>query len=236
MRDLGWLCTNSWRFGVREREVGGFGDRADLFRGYESVSGEPVDPAHVRFWEVFGSFWWSVGCLQMAQQYRSGADQSVERVAIGRRTSECQVDCVNLLIPGPVTLVEPGAGIGDLDMPRAGELLTSVREFLGGDVMEQTRGRSRFLARVASNSVDVVRRELALGPAARAAERHRLETLFDGKDLSTLRWQLVHALREGMLPLDHPGLAEALRETVVNQLAIDQPKYSGFRHAITGAC
>ncbi|MFQ5418444.1 MAG: phosphotransferase family protein [Myxococcota bacterium] len=234
MRDLGWLCTNSWRFGVREREVGGFGDRADLFRGYESVSGTPVDPGHVRFWEVFGSFWWSVGCLQMAQQYRTGADQSVERAAIGRRSSECQVDCVNLLIPGPVTVAGPVADRGDFEMPRADELLTSVREFLRGDVMEQTRGRSQFLARVASNSVDVVRRELALGPAARAAELAGLQALFDGSDdLSAQRWRLVHALREGKLPLDHPGLAEVLREAVVNQVAIDQPKYSGFRHAVS---
>ncbi|MFP6699246.1 MAG: hypothetical protein VCF08_20505 [Alphaproteobacteria bacterium] len=31
--------------------------------------------------------------------------------------------------------------------------------------------------------------------------------------------------------MDHPGLAEHLRQTVVNQIAIDQPKYSGFKAA-----
>ena len=82
--------------------VGGFGEYADLFRGYEEVSGKTVDPDHVKFWEVFGSFWWAVGCLGMAEHYRTGPDQTVERPAIGRRSSECQVDCVNLLIPGPV--------------------------------------------------------------------------------------------------------------------------------------
>ena len=107
MRDLGWICTNSWRFGVTEKPVGGFGEYEDLFRGYESVSGEPVNPDHVKFWEVFGSFWWAVGCLGMAEHYRTGPDQTVERPAIGRRSSECQVDCVNLLIPGPVTLIDP---------------------------------------------------------------------------------------------------------------------------------
>jgi hypothetical protein len=34
------------------------------------------------------------------------------------------------------------------------------------------------------------------------------------------------------MPLDTPGLAEHLRETVVNQVAIDQPKYSGLRTAL----
>ena len=75
------------------------GTYEDLFRGYEDTSGRPVDREHVKFWEVYGSFWWAVGCLRMADHYRSGYDKTVERLAIGRRSSECQVDCVNLLIP-----------------------------------------------------------------------------------------------------------------------------------------
>ena len=43
MRDLGWICTNSWRFGRADLPVGGFGTYDDLFAGYESVSGERVD-------------------------------------------------------------------------------------------------------------------------------------------------------------------------------------------------
>lgn len=104
MRDLGWLCTSSWRFGVAELPVGGFGRREDLFAGYEAVSGKKVDPQHVKFWEVFGSFWWAVTCLGMVDMYRQGSDASVERLAIGRRSSEGQVDCVNLLIPGAVAV------------------------------------------------------------------------------------------------------------------------------------
>jgi aminoglycoside phosphotransferase (APT) family kinase protein len=235
MRDLGWLCTNSWRFGRRELPVGGFGAREDLFRGYEATSGGRVDPEHVKFWEVFGSFWWSIGCLQMAEHYRTGPDQSVERPAIGRRSSECQVDCVNLLIPGHVELAESETGRDDVDMPRADELLGSVRDFLRGEVMEGTRGRTRFLARVAANSLDIVGRELALGPAARARELEGLRALLGRHgDLPALRWQLVSALRDGSMPLDRFGLAEVLREAVVHQAAIDQPRYSGFRHAVGG--
>jgi hypothetical protein len=157
----------------------------------------------------------------------------VERPAIGRRSSECQVDCVNLLIPGSVTLVE-GLDLTDSDdMPRIDELLISVRDFLHQDVMSQTQGRTNFLARVAGNSLDIVLRELALGEKQRTNELSRLRQLFDSQeDLSTLRWQLVHGLRDGSIALDTPGLQAHLRETVVNQIAIDQPRYSGYQTAI----
>ncbi len=231
MRDLGWICTNSWRFGRSDLPVGGFGTYEDLFAGYESITGTPVDRDRVKFWEVFGSFWWAIGCLGMAEHYRTGPDQTVERPAIGRRSSECQVDCVNLLIPGPVELVT-GASEENLDMPRVDELLGSVRDFLHGDVMNETQGRVNFLARVAGNSLDIVERELALGTQARQGELERLRDLLGSKgSLNDLRWQLVHGLRDKSIALDTAGLAEHLRTTVVNQIAIDQPKYSGFKTA-----
>jgi len=233
MRDLGWICTSSWRFGVAELPVGGFGHYGDLFAGYESVSGRKVDPEHVKFWEVFGSFWWAVGCLGMAEHYRSGPDKTVERPAIGRRSSECQADCVNLLIPGPVELVEgvdPGT---DLDMPRVDELLVSVRDFLRQDIMSETSGRTQFLARVAGNSLDVVLRDLSLGGPHRQAELERLRALLSvDAPLGELRWRLVQALRDGRIALEQPGLAEHLRRTVINQLAIDQPRYPALKIAL----
>lgn len=232
MRDLGWICANSWRFGRTELPVGGFGHYEDLFAGYESESGIRVDPERVRFWEAFGSFWWAVGCLGMAEHYRSGPDSSVERPAIGRRTSECQVDLVNLLIPGPATLAPVEDPTAASEMPRLDELLVSVRDYLRDVVMNETQGRTSFLARVAGNSLDIVLRDLADGPAHRQAERQRLQALLGGNEgLNALRWALVRGLRDGSIPLNHPGLAAHLRDTVVNQVAIDQPKYSGFKTA-----
>jgi aminoglycoside phosphotransferase (APT) family kinase protein len=233
MRDLGWICTNSWRFGRGDLPVGGFGSYEDLFAGYESVSGFAVDPQHVLFWEVFGSFWWAVGCLGMAHAFREGPDPSIERAAIGRRTSECQVDCVNLLIPGAVEVIQPASKHSTLDLPRIDELVTGVRDHLRTDVMAATEGRLQFMARVAGNALDIVLRELAVGDEHRRLESERLCSLFDSKaDLETLRWKLVESLRDGTMPLDAPGLAEHLRTTVVNQIAIDQPKYSGYKAAI----
>jgi aminoglycoside phosphotransferase (APT) family kinase protein len=233
MRDLGWICTNSWRFGRSDLPVGGFGTCADLFRGYERVSGRTVDPAHVRFWEIFGSFWWACSSLTMAEHYRTGPDRTVERPAIGRRSSECQVDCVNLLIPGPVALLDAGTPTSSLDMPRIDELVASVRDYLRDDVMKATHGRTQFLARVAGNSLDIVLRDLAVGETHRRRQADRLRVLLGEEgDLETLRRSLVQRLRSGGIALDHPGLADYLRETVVNQIAIDQPTYSGLKTAL----
>jgi len=236
MRDLGWICTNSWRFGSN-LPVGGFGTREELFRGYEEVSGRRVDPEHVRFWEVFGSFWWAVACLGMVTMYRAGPDQSVERPAIGRRVSECQIDCVNLLIPGPVERIEPAPFDSKLDMPRIDELVQSVRDYLREDVMPATRGRTSFLARVAANSLDIALRELAIGPEHRRRELAGLQRLLsrDTEDLESLRRELCERLRDRSLALDHPGLADHLRGTVVNQISIDQPRYSGLATALAFA-
>jgi aminoglycoside phosphotransferase (APT) family kinase protein len=96
MEDLGWICVNSWRFGVAELPVGGFGLREDLWAGYEAAGGAPVDRDRALFWEVFGSLRWGVMCAGMTQAFR-GPDPSVERAAIARRASETEVDLMRLL-------------------------------------------------------------------------------------------------------------------------------------------
>jgi aminoglycoside phosphotransferase (APT) family kinase protein len=98
MEDLGWICVNSWRFGVEDKPVGGFGEREDLYAGYESAGGERVNRDHARFWEVYGALRWGVMCAGMTAGFR-GADPSVERAVIARRTSESEVDLMRLLAP-----------------------------------------------------------------------------------------------------------------------------------------
>lgn len=232
MRDLGWICTNSWRFGQSQLPVGGFGLREDLCAGYSAVSGKSVDLEHLRFWEVFGSFWWAVGSLIMAEHYRHGPDRTVERPAIGRRSSECQVDCVNLIMPGKAHLPQ-AAEFNGSELPRNDELLISVRDFLRADVMSATSGRTQFMARVAANSLDILLRDMQLGPALRQAEHQRLIAVMGHEGPhEVLRWELVERLRDGSMALNHKGLVEHLRETVVGELAVDQPGYSGFRSAM----
>src|SRR5208282_2213849 len=94
MQDLGWLCVKTWRFGGK-LPVGGFGRREDLFAAYEKASGHSVDPAHVRFWEAFGSVKWAAGCLRLGM--RGIEEMGIERCAIGRRIEEPLWDFYELL-------------------------------------------------------------------------------------------------------------------------------------------
>lgn len=96
MEDLGWICVNSWRFGVEDKPVGGFGLREELWAGYEAAGGEAVDRDRALFWEVFGSLRWGVMCAGMAESFRT-SDPSVERAVIARRTSETEIDLLRLI-------------------------------------------------------------------------------------------------------------------------------------------
>ncbi len=98
LEDIGWICTNSWRFGVAEKVVGGFGDLPDLLEGYEAAGGGKIDADDVRTWIVYGSLKWGVMCMSMYQGFK--VDGSVERAAIGRRSSETEIDLVNLILHG----------------------------------------------------------------------------------------------------------------------------------------
>lgn len=96
MEDLGWICVNSWRFGNLDLPVGGFGSREQLFEGYRSAGGR-VDEDRVRFWEVLGTLKWGIWCQASAVDFLSGAEPTIERAAIARRSSETEVDLMRLL-------------------------------------------------------------------------------------------------------------------------------------------
>lgn len=228
VRDLGWLCVNSWRFGKDHLPVGGFGTIEDLLAGYEETSGITVSEEDLHFWQVFGSFWWSITTLNMAHTWRTGDTPSLERPVIGRRSSEAQMDCVNLLIPGDIAL--PGEVKLDqgTQLPMPAELLEGVRTFLTDEVAGGGDERFGFLAKVAANSLGIAQRELLYGPALAAAEHTRLKAFFPEGSLDELRWQLSRGLQGG-LELNTAGLAEHLRLTVAGQLSIDQPRYPALQ-------
>jgi aminoglycoside phosphotransferase (APT) family kinase protein len=100
MEDLGWICVGSWRFGG-EGPVGGFGSREALAEAYEAAGGQRVDPAALLFWELLGTLSWGVSCAAMVASFRSGIDPSSERAMIARRSSETEIDILNLLSPRP---------------------------------------------------------------------------------------------------------------------------------------
>ncbi len=230
VRDLGWLCVNSWRFGNAALPVGGFGSLDDLLAGYSEVNSNAISLEEVHYWQVFGSFWWSVITLQMANSWRMGAVASLERPVIGRRSSEAQFDCAQLLIPGKFsTPTAAQSPTSSAQLPAPEELLQGVTKFLREDLSNQFTGHKKFLARVAASSLDIAAREFQLRPQADIDEQLRLQTLLqEMADLKSLRWNLVNQLRQG-LNLSTPGLKQHLRDTVAAQLAIDQPNYWGLQ-------
>lgn len=96
MEDLGWLCVRAWRFGG-DGPVAGAGSYEELFGSYERASGHAVDPAVVKWWELYGTVRWGVICTLQANRHLSGAERSVELAAIGRRICEQEYDALGLL-------------------------------------------------------------------------------------------------------------------------------------------
>lgn len=119
------------------------------------------------------------------------------------------------------------------DQPSAIELVEAVTEFIRNHAMPQLQGHTAFHARVAANALDIVKRELEIGPDASAEERKRLSLLL-GKEgsLEALNRELCEKIDKGEITLDTPGLSEHLWQTTLTKLAIDQPKYSGYRRAL----
>ena len=99
LEDLGWLCVKSWRFGVTDQRVGGFGDVDALSAGYLDAGGEPVDAARLAWWEAFGTLKWGVICEVQAQTHLQGLVRSVELATLGRRIAEMEWDLLDLLEP-----------------------------------------------------------------------------------------------------------------------------------------
>ena len=108
MADLGWLCVNAWRFGQAQREVGGFGQLDELFAGYRAGGGS-VDPDRVFWWQVHGTLRWGVICESMGQAWAGAAEPVMEKVAIGRRASETEIDLLALLAPRAASVIRAPA-------------------------------------------------------------------------------------------------------------------------------
>ncbi|WP_176594019.1 phosphotransferase family protein [Sphingobium sp. EM0848] len=95
--DLGWLCVNSWRFGETALPVGGFATLEALLDAYRAAGGDPPPVSRIRYWQMLGSLKWAIVCLMMYESFASGEERTMERAAIGRRLSECEVDLLALM-------------------------------------------------------------------------------------------------------------------------------------------
>ncbi len=232
VEDLGWLCVKSWRFGVSDRRVGGFGDVDTLLDSYQTAGGEAVEPSRLAWWEAFGTLKWGVICEIQAQTHLQGFVRSVELATLGRRIAEMEWDLLELLDEG--TTGDAPARVVDLaspprptlqDRPSAAELVAAVREFLERDVQGRVDGRVSFHTRVAVNALGMVERELALGPALDAAATERLRAfLGHDADVAELAAELAARIRAGELDDDPEALA-VTKATVQAKLDVSNPRY-----------
>ncbi|MGH8996439.1 MAG: DUF6285 domain-containing protein, partial [Acidimicrobiales bacterium] len=225
VEDLAWLCVRAWRFGGAE-PVGGFGQIDDLLEGYREGSGVAVDRRALDWWIAFGTLHWGIICIAQAATHLSGVFRSVELAAIGRRVCEVESDLAELLpwgelrdlpasVSGPLSRPNPPH-----DAPSAAQLLEAVGEFLSADALGATEGRVQFHVRVAANVVAMVRREIELGPAMARAQAERLERLGVASDA-----ELAEAIRSGRMDDRRDEVADAVRATVADKLAVANPHY-----------
>ena len=211
--DLAFGCLTVWRFSRPDRPAYGLSSIETLARAYEEAGGERFDPLRFRFWTIYRTLWWALGCLQMGGYWRAGHDRSVERVVVARRTSEQELDLLLLLeelapeeeraraLPPPPEPLAQGPG-----EPSGAEVLDAVSEWLGTAIKPLVAGRGKFDLAVARNALGIVAREIALRPAA--ADAALAADLLDGRaDLAT------------------PGLLARLRRMALDKLGADVPKY-----------
>jgi hypothetical protein len=100
------------------------------------------------------------------------------------------------------------------------ELLEAVREWIDSEVISSTDGRLRFHARVASNVLGMVEREIDLGPAQQASHEARLAQLGVANDT-----ELAAAIRRREFDDRADELRSLLAEVVLDKLAVANPRY-----------
>jgi aminoglycoside phosphotransferase (APT) family kinase protein len=215
--DLAFGCMAVWRFARYDRPALGLGCIEDYLAAYEAEAGVTIDPARFRFWTIYRTVWWALGCLKMAAQWRSGADRMLERVVISRRTSEQELDLL-LLLEEDAPEEERARDIGTLfawnqDWGEAQdrELVLAVSEWLD-TIKDKLTGHDRFQLAVARNALGMVYRNISTRPA---------------------EWDktLSDSLLSGELGIDAPQLLAKLRLEALTKLEADVPKYPALRVA-----
>jgi aminoglycoside phosphotransferase (APT) family kinase protein len=218
--DLAFGCMAVWRFARYDRPALGLGSLEDYFAAYEAEAGVTVDPARFRFWTIYRTVWWALGCLKMAAQWRSGADRMLERVVISRRTSEQELDLL-LLLEEDAPEVERGRLVpafhsgAETEFGEASdqETLTAISEWIAS-IKDQLSPHDRFQAAVARNALGIVRREVMHGAS---------ELFFHD--------QRPSQILTGDLWLDAPEFLATLRMRALAKVEIDSPKYPALGHA-----
>jgi hypothetical protein len=190
IKDLGWICVGPWRFGGIDKPVGDFCTYEELVAGYEAGGGGKESLEHIRFWEALGSTSWCIACSAMTHIFRDSADPTADRAMIARRTSENEIDLMNLLAQG-----------ADMqDTPDHTEILAAVAALqLGYDAAERQRLKALLGGR--DGALEALNQALC-----EAIERHAITLETPG--LAEHLWVTTMA----KLAVDQPSYARYERE------------------------
>ena len=121
------------------------------------------------------------------------------------------------------------------DAPSTKELVEAVKRFIDDTAAPQLSGHAAFHARVASNVLSTLIRELEQRPDAESSEQARLVALLDAAPdtpLEDLNRDLCSRIQSGEMDLSTDGLLDHLKTTTIAQLSVDQPRYSGLALAL----
>ena len=215
--DLAFGCMAVWRFARYDRPALGLGSIADYIAAYEAEAGVKIDPARFRFWTIYRTVWWALGCLKMAAQWRSGADRMLERVVISRRTSEQELDLLLLLeedapeVERARPVVLPDMSCTYLGEASQEEMATAIAEWLD-TLKDKLTGHDRFQLAVARNALGMIAREEDLLPMEND-------------------YLLSKELLAGEKSLGSPQVLAELRSVALQKLTADVPKYPALRAA-----
>lgn len=121
------------------------------------------------------------------------------------------------------------------DQPSQHELIEAVKRFISDTAMPQLSGRAAFHARVALNVLDILDRDVANRSNYEEKELERLHKLMETnercKTLAEINKLVCERIASGELGVDDTILLKLLKANAIDQLDVDQPKYSGLKIA-----
>ena len=229
--DIAWFSMPSWRFGRYEKTAGGIATTEEFVAAYEAAGGRKIDHGLLNWFLIYSSLNWGAMALQMAYWWRSGDDRSLERILVGTRISEVEIDLLLMLeeiervdhtSPLELPRVESPNQSGDV---HATELIEAAIEYLSQDLVSNSEGAAKFHARIAANSLTIAKRIIDLGPTYAEQQAARISAL------NLTYPDFCEQLMNGALDWRRPNILDHLRRSCLERLVMHQPKYAAIKVA-----
>lgn len=171
--DLGWLSAPCWRYGRRDRPVGGFADWAVFEAGYRAAGDAAIEPARLRFWQVLALLNWAIIALGQAGRFRRDRPGTLDLGLTGWRLPELLFEMLRATAPAehgegagappPAPPPGPDAVVLPAPVPGAADLLHAVRRALSDGLPAGPEETGLLI-----NAIGIAERVTAAGGMARA--------------------------------------------------------------------